>query len=399
VLLRAATLTDGRVCDVRTGDGRVLDVRPSGPDVPAGDESLDLSGWLLLPAPAEPHAHLDKALSADLVGGPPGDLPAAVAAWSAYSTGLEHDEVLTRARRATRELIAHGVTAVRSHANVTTGPDPLVAVRALAALRAELRDSLDLQVVVLSRPDTPDGTLRAALAAGADLLGGGPHLASEPLAEQDRLVRLAAACGVGLDLHTDEQLEPGARTLDALAAAVAGTTLAGRVTASHCVSLGMRTGADLEAVVRAVRDAGIGVVTLPLTNLFLQGRHSATSPPRGLTALRPLLAAGVPLAAGGDNVRDPFNPVGRSDPLEVASLLVTAGHLNVDEAYAAVSSTARQVMGLPVAGPEPGCVADLLAVRAVSLGDAVARAPEDRIVIRHGRIVAASTVRRWTALR
>ena len=42
---------------------------------------------------------------------------------------------------------------------------------------------------------------------------------------------------------------------------------------------------------------GIAVMTLPQTNLFLQARGWATAPPRGLTALRPLLEAGVTVAA------------------------------------------------------------------------------------------------------
>ena len=37
------------------------------------------------------------------------------------------------------------------------------------------------------------------------------------------------------------------------------------------------------------------------------------------TATRTLLAAGANVAAGGDNVRDAFDAVGRADPLETAA--------------------------------------------------------------------------------
>lgn len=104
--------------------------------------------------------------------------------------------------------------------------------------------------------------------------------------------------------------------------------------------------------------------------------------------MRALLTAGVPLAAGADNVRDPFNPLGRSDALETAMLAVIAGHLTIDEAWACVSDGARRVMGLPAAGPTPGARADLLAVRAASLAEAVAVAPADRVVLHRGRVVA-----------
>ena len=45
--------------------------------------ATDLAGMLLLPAMAEPHAHLDKALTAERVPNPTGDLAGAIDAWIA----------------------------------------------------------------------------------------------------------------------------------------------------------------------------------------------------------------------------------------------------------------------------------------------------------------------------
>ena len=55
--------------------------------------------------------------------------------------------------------------------------------------------------------------------------------------------------------------------------------------------------------------------------------------PAALTAVRALRGAGVNVAAGADNLQDPFNPVGRGDPLETAALMVMAGHLLPADAY------------------------------------------------------------------
>jgi cytosine deaminase len=114
---------------------------------------------------------------------------------------------------------------------------------------------------------------------------------------------------------------------------------------------------------------------------------------RGLTALRPLLDAGVTVAGGGDNLRDPFNPLGRADPLETASLLVTAGHLTPEEAYAAVSAGARVAMGLPEVQVAAGFPAELLAVQAASLGEALAGGTS-RVVIHQGQVAARTTIHR-----
>jgi cytosine deaminase len=134
------------------------------------------------------------------------------------------------------------------------------------------------------------------------------------------------------------------------------------------------------------------VVTLPQTNLLLQGRQASTRTPRGLTALSALRDAGVVVAGGGDNWRDPFNPLGRIDPFETAALLVAAGHMTVDDAYDAVSAAPRRVLGLPPVIVAPGFPADLLAIRAASLQDAVAGASQDRLVLRSGEVVARTSV-------
>jgi cytosine/creatinine deaminase len=165
------------------------------------------------------------------------------------------------------------------------------------------------------------------------------------------------------------------------------------VTASHCVSLGVQPPEVAAKVAAAVAAAGIAVVCNPQTNLFLQARGHLSAPARGLTALRPLLEAGATVAAGGDNLRDPFNIVGRADPLETASLLVTAGHLTPEEAFAAVTTGARAAMGLAPVRVEPGFPAELLAVRASSLADAIAGG-SSRVVIHRGRVVSRTTVTR-----
>ena len=164
------------------------------------------------------------------------------------------------------------------------------------------------------------------------------------------------------------------------------------VSAGHCVRLGTLEPAALDEVIAAVLASDIGIISLPITNLYLQGWEHPVSTPRGLTALRQLLDAGVRVGAGADNVRDPFNPVGRSDALETASLLVTAGHLSLTEAYDAVRDGARSVMNLPRAGVRVGARAELLAVRGSRLSDVIANASADRYVIHSGSLVAFSEV-------
>ncbi len=100
------------------------------------------------------------------------------------------------------------------------------------------------------------------------------------------------------------------------------------------------------------------------------------------------------MAAGGDNVRDPFNAVGRADPVETAALMVMAGHLTPDEAWRSVGNAGRVALGLPEVTLTPGAPAELLAIEGTDLVDALARAGERRLVVHRARVVARTVVRR-----
>lgn len=389
-LLQHATLADGSVVDLRLDGSAVAAVAPGGTMTPADtDTILDLAGYVLTAAAADPHAHLDKALTFDEITPPLGDLERAIQSFHGYAEQADAQSIAERARLVLVRMLANGTTAVRSHVNFFPGADPLRGVHALAGVRDEFKGLLDLELVALPGDDTPSALIEQSIDEGADLVGGAPHLAADPVAETHRLLDVAERCGVGVDLHSDEALT-GGLTLAVYAERVRDWPVS--KSAGHCVRLGTLPMQQLAPVIAAVRAAGIGIISLPITNLYLQGWQQPVATPRGLTALRALIDGGVLVAAGGDNVRDPFNPVGRADALETASLLITAGHLDFDEAIAAVTTNAREVMHLPPAGPEVGAAADLLAVRAGSLGEAIAFGSPDRIVLHQGRLVAESHV-------
>jgi cytosine/creatinine deaminase len=397
LLLGGVRLVSGQIVDVGLRDGKIQRIGAPG-TLPAAAERLDLSGYLLLPAPAEPHAHFDTALTADRISNPAGDLGGAIDAWLDYQASVPQEDFVARATEAALLGLANGATAIRTHVGIYE-PVGIGAVEALLEVRERLRDLVDLQLVALTveltGPECADvrAMLRAAMELGADVVGGCPHLDPRPVAYHDLTLSLAAEFGRPIDLHTDETLNASVLHLPHFADLVATTGFPHGATASHCVSLGVQPSERAAEVAARVAAARVAVVCNPQTNLFLQARGQDSAPVRGLTALRALLDAGVTVAGGGDNLRDPFNPVGRVDPLETASLLVTAGHLTPEEAYAAVSAGARAAMGLPEVRVAPGFPAELLAVQASSLAEAIAGGT-DRVVIHQGRMVSRTTVTR-----
>lgn len=256
-------------------------------------------------------------------------------------------------------------------------------------VREALKEIMDIQVVVMPKNNISARIIRQAIEEGADLVGRSPHNTDDPAAELARLLSIARDTGVGIDIHADERLDPTSLTVWALAKHVLEHPLAGTVTAGHCVSLGLLERPRLDEIARDIAAAGIGVVAAPITNLYLQGRMHPVATPRGITAVRALLENGVLVAGAGDNVRDTLNPVGAADAFATASLLVAAAHLTIEEAYTAVSDSARAVMGLPAAGVFVGAAAEFVAVDSPTLSAAVAGTAHNRIVIHRGRSSAA----------
>jgi cytosine deaminase len=391
-VLMNATLADGRVTNVLLSGGEIGEVG----DVVEADgtaERFDLSGYLLLPAAVEPHAHLDKAFLAEVVVNETGDLYGAIEAMKASRHLTNVADTIERAERAARLMAANGYSAVRTHAD-TTLENGLESIEALTEVKRRVADVIDVEIVALcGSPVTgiagagQRSLLVEAIAAGADLVGGCPHLESylgfgDIRSASDVLVEIASDHGLPVDLHTDETLDLQANGLDELARSVLSGFTFG-ATASHCVSLGQQPLEVQRATAERVAEAGIGVVVLPQTNLFLQGRGLCPMP-RGLTAVTVLREAGVDVAAGADNLQDPFNPVGRACPFETAALMVMAAHDLPGTAWESVSADAARVVGRR-AELTPGAPADLIAVRARTVREAIAFGPSDRIIWRAGR--------------
>jgi cytosine deaminase len=155
------------------------------------------------------------------------------------------------------------------------------------------------------------------------------------------------------------------------------TGFEGPILCGHAVSLIDRHRDDLARITAKLQRAGIAVCALPTTNLYLQGRRDGTPDRRGITRLRELQAAGVPVLVGSDNVADAFCPLGQHDPRAALHLAALATHLDppMGQWLPAITSDATVAMGLGSGFIEDcptdaqrlcavSCTADLVAGRA-----------------------------------
>jgi cytosine deaminase len=372
--------------------GDVIDSVSSDPPNPEklSGQHIDGTGWMALPPMADVHAHIDKALTWNAAGRPQGSLEDAVKCWFRFGPTLTDEQIESRAEEALLKYIGAGVTALRSHANFGLAADPLADAKALVHLKHKYKDYIDLQVVPMSHEGMPPEYLRQAAQLDVDLLGGAPHLDDDPIASLDLIINTANDFGLGTDIHTDETLNPDMLTILDYAKRVKRWEPERIRSAGHCVSLSMQSPDSLSRILDVVHEAGISIITNPQTNLFLQGWDHPIATPRGIAPVYEIRKHGILVAAGGDNMQDPFNPFGRGDMLEMVSLLVVAGHVDPVDAYLTASVEGRKVMGLEPRNIEIEEKADFVLFKGSSLSEVIAFGGPNRVVVKNGRVIATT---------
>jgi len=363
-------------------------------DEPA-TQTCDVAGRVVLPGLVESHIHLDKALTRDRLPNRSGTLAEAIERNHELSLQVTSQDIYTRAHETALWALRCGTTTLRTHVNV----DPFIELKGLHALlelRERLRHLLDIQIVALPHrlvgPERRRGRelLEAALIEGADAVGGATVVEDDQRAFVDEVFRMALRYQKAIDLHIDESESPRDFTLDYLAERTRQEGYEGRVVAGHCCSLAAVDDALAARTIELVARARIAVVTLPASNLYLQGRADRQPIRRGLTRVKELIAAGVDVCCGSDNIKDMFNPFGQPDLLLMAHLLGYAAQMGAwdEQGYLLDSITTRPAKALGRTGTlSTGAPADLLLLEVQQVGDVISDLPARRTVIKRGRVM------------
>ncbi len=382
------------LCDIRIADGMITEVgaalAPSGP-------AVDLAGGIVFPGFVDVHTHIDKGHVWPRASNPDGTHGGALGAVKAdREANWSAEDVAARAGFSLRCAYAHGTVALRTHLD-SVGEQLDVSWPVFKALRAEWAGRIALQaasIVPLTTYGTPFCERLADVVADAGgLLGGSGALEPEAAAYIRRIFDLAVDRNLDIDLHVDETGDPAAHTLRLIAQEAIKRNYAGRVTCGHCCSLAVQDPAEAGETIALAAAAGLSVVSLPMVNLYLQGRRTPSTPIwRGVTLLHELRAAGVRVAIASDNTRDPFYGFGDLDMAEVFREAVRIGHLDlpIGDWPAAVTSLPATVMGVPAGRVRVGAAADLVLFSARAYSELLSRPQADRIVLRAGRAIDAT---------
>ena len=400
LIIRNANLPDGRFgIDIGIKDGKIVALEAA--LTAKGQEEINVSGYLVSPPFVDAHFHMDTTLS---LGQPrlnqTGTLLEGITLWGELKPHLTVDVIKDRALKFCDLAVARGLLAIRSHVDVC---DPrLLAVDALLEVKKEVAPYLDLQLVAFpqdgffSSPQAAE-LLETALDRGVDVVGGIPHFErtmDEGRKSVEVLCRIAAERGLRIDMHCDESDDPLSRHIETLTTETVRHGLQGRVTGSHLTSMHSMNNYYVSKLLPLMAEAEMNVVSNPLINITLQGRHDTYPKRRGMTRVPEMMGIGLKVAFGHDCVMDPWYSLGSADMLEVASMGLHVAQLTgVDEmkaCFGAVTEVPADILGLEGYGIEKGCNADLVILQAGDPVEALRLKANRLFVIRRGSIISHS---------
>lgn len=136
------------------------------------------------------------------------------------------------------------------------------------------------------------------------------------------------------------------------------------MTASHTTAMHSYNGAYTSRLFRLLKLSGINFVANPLVNIHLQGRFDDYPKRRGITRVKELMAAGINVCFGHDDVFDPWYPLGTGNMLQVLHMGLHVcqmmGYQQINEGLKLVTENSARTFGLSDYGIATGNTANLV---------------------------------------
>ena len=380
--------------DITVSDGKFTRFTAAG--IRNGPSQLDLEGLFIWPCFADVHTHIDKGHIWPRKRNPDGTRPGALSSTAEdRAKNWTKVDVKTRMDFSLRCAYAHGTAAIRTHLD-STPPQHKISWPVVAELRDAWAQKLTLQAVCLEPiwgyEDEGFGVeIADMMVEFGGILGAVLNIQENTDKLLDRVIGLAIERDLELDFHVDEMGDPDAKSFDNICRALIRNGYPKPVNVGHCCSLAVRPDNEINQALDLAKAANIRVTSLPMCNMFLQGRSPGVTPRwRGVTILHEFKTRGIPASIASDNVRDPFYAYGDLDVFEVFSQAVRIAQLDypVGDWPSAVTRTPADTMGLPNVGRlKRGGLADMVIFNARNYSELFPRPQTDRIVIRSGRAI------------
>lgn len=406
LLIRRAHVRDGEpVQDILIEDGTITRIAanissPEGSSVAV----VDAHDHVVLPGLIESHIHPDKALLEAKKPNVSGTLAEAIRNTGELKANFTVEDVAARAKTVMQWASARGTTIMRAHPDV----DPiskLVGVTGLLQLKESFRDIMDLEIVafpqegIIKSPGTYE-LMVEAMQLGCTVIGGCPYneaTMEETVRHLEIVFELAERFGAPIDMHvdfTDHIDDQRYMTTEIICEMTEARGMQGRVSLGHVTTLG-----SIEPdhpVFDKIAKAGISIVTLPPTDLYLNGRGDTHNIRRGIAPVNTMLQHGINVVYSSNNVRNAFTPLGNADLILGGYLLAEVNHIGSAQFAAVldmVTVNAAKALGLSKEyGLRVGARGDAVIVSSNRVSDVIADQPCARTVIKNGLVVSETKV-------
>ena len=379
IIVRHA-LVAGKVLDIGIDKGIISTIQPS-IEKKALDE-FDAKGRVCIPGFVDAHLHLDKSLLneeevyQDVSGPEKGALTREM------KKNFTVEDIMERAERVIRQAIRSGTLYLRTNVDV----DDLVGtkgIEALLKLKEKYKSLIHIQVVAFAQegfekfPETYE-LLEESLEMGADLVGGHTIVDGSKGKEHiDKILTLAKKYEVEADFHLDESGNQEHYLLPYLCDRMEEEGMAGWVNAIHCCTLYALPTEERERAYQRMKEVGMKVTVAP----------TAIST-RQLAPVKELIAWGIPIALGSDNVRDFFNPLGSGDVKQVALLLSYVHRFykkeETQQIWNMITDDGAMILGIEDYGIQEGYPANLTILDETSPLEVLAKQAQPVLLIRNG---------------
>lgn len=386
----------GKTVDIAILNGRIEEV---GEVHGRGELEINADGGLVTESFVNPHLHMCKVYTFLMIGEESirlyheksmGGAMTAIELAARVKEKYHESWIYENVKKAALEGLKYGCTAIRAFVDTDTKAK-LEGIKALLKVRDELRNVMDIQVVafpqdgVIKDPGA-DEYCRKALEMGADVVGGIPWIEYTDEDSQrhiDIMFEMAKEFDKDVAMLTDDAGDPGLRTTEMLAKKAIKEGWKGRVTACHARAMALYPDPYFRKLVALFKMADMNIISDPHTGPLY-------------ARIGDLLASGVNVALGQDDIADAYYPYGRNHMLEVAFLV---SHLiwwtklkDMETLYDMITKNAAKAMRLKDYGLRQGCQANLVVFERKSIYEVLWYQELPKYVISNGRLVAENQI-------
>lgn len=398
-----------RGAKVRTRSESLVDIGISGEHISALDDHLDGGSDILLEAEGRlvtesfinPHLHLCKVYTLEMMdeealtdyhGEGMGRAMTAIELAARVKEKYDETWIIRNVRKALAQAAIHGNTHIRAFGDVDSKAR-LEGVKALIRARGEFRGIVDVQVCAFAqdgwvREPGAASLMRQAMELGADVVGGIPWIEYTETDIQEHvrgIFDLAQEFDTDVSMLVDDAGDAGLRSLEAMAVEAIRRGWQGRALAHHARAMALYPQPYFQKVVALLKQARMGIVSDPHTGPL----HAR---------VKELLAEGVLVCLGQDDISDAYYPFGRNNMLEVgflaAHMLWMTTRSEMETLFDMITTSAAPAMNLDGHKLEVGANANLVVLEAPNVVEALRSHAAPRHVIANGNLVDVSKMER-----